>query len=223
MRLFKEPMALFEGHDLVCVRGECLVFAGLAFSLDAGGALLLTGPNGSGKSSLLRLAAGLLRSAGGSITWQGEAVLADWESHRARLCHVGHQDPAKPVLTVRENLMFWSRLRSGTATAVDAALERLGLLAFADVPGRFLSAGQKRRLNLARLLANPVPLWLLDEPTAALDRPSTVALEEMLAAHRASGGVVLLATHAPLALPGADELRLETFAAEATSAAEVVS
>jgi heme exporter protein A len=215
LRLFKEPMALLEGYDLVCVRGERTVFAGLAFSLDAGGALLIKGPNGSGKSSLLRLAAGLLRPAGGTLSWQGNAILADGESHRARLCYVGHQDPVKPALTVRENLTFWARLRNDGAAPVGAALERLGLSALAEVPGRFLSAGQKRRLNLARLLANPVPLWLLDEPTAALDGASTVVLEGMLAAHRAGGGVVLLATHAPLAMPDADEVRLEAFAIEA--------
>jgi heme exporter protein A len=210
-------MALFEGHELVCARGERMVFAGVAFSLNPGEALLLTGPNGSGKSSLLRLAAGLLRPAAGTLLWQGSALSLDWDAHRARLCHIGHQDPVKPVLTVRENLMFWARLRDGAGAAVDTALDRLGLLASADIPGRFLSAGQKRRLNLARLLANPVPLWLLDEPTAALDRPSTAALEDMLAAHRAAGGVVVLATHASLALPDARELRLDSFAAEAAA------
>jgi len=210
-------MALLEGHDLVCVRGERTVFAGLGFSLESGDALLLVGPNGSGKSSLLRLVAGLLRPARGTLLWQGIAVIEDAEAHRARLCYVGHQDPVKPVLTARENLAFWARLQNDGGEKVDAALKRMDLLPLEDIPGRFLSAGQKRRLNLARLLAAPVPLWLLDEPTTGLDQASMRTLEAILAEHRARGGVALLATHTTLTVPNARELRLESFAAEIRS------
>ncbi len=200
-------MSLFEGSGLSCVRGERMVFAGVSFAVAAGEALLMTGPNGSGKSSMLRLAAGLLRPAEGRILWAGRPISDDPEAHRARLCYVGHQDPVKPVLSVRENLAFWSRLR-GRHARVDEALERFGLAALAVIPGRFLSAGQRRRLNLARLLVAPAQLWLLDEPTVGLDAEALKALEAALATQRAQGGVVMLATHTPLDIPGARTLDL---------------
>lgn len=189
-------MALLEARDLLCVRGERMVFAALGLALDAGEALVLSGPNGSGKSSLLRLLAGLLRPAAGSILWQGRAIAEEPELHRARLAYVGHQDPVKPVLSVRENLVFWTRLKGGDAAAVPQALERFGLGSLAEVPGRMLSAGERRRLNLARLLAAPAPLWLLDEPTVGLD----IASRQFLLDHvrrlcREEGLAVLWATH----------------------------
>jgi heme exporter protein A len=201
-------MALLEAQDLVCVRGERTVFAGLDLALEPGEAVLLSGPNGSGKSSLLRLLAGLLRPAAGRILWQQEPIGDDPAAHRARLAYVGHQDPVKPVLSVRENLAFWTRLKGGAASAVPAALEYLGLGNLAAVPGGMLSAGQRRRLNLARLIAAPATLWLLDEPTVGLDHDSVAILETMLAAHQSAGGLLLLATHLPLALAGARELAL---------------
>ena len=205
-------MALFEGQDLACMRGERMVFAGLSFALGPGDALTLTGPNGSGKSSLLRLVAGLLRPAQGRLLWQGRPVAHDPDAHRARLCYVGHQDPVKPLLSVRENLDFWARVQGGAEDRVEPALERSGLTALAGLPARLLSAGQRRRLNLARLLTAAAPLWLLDEPTVALDDAAIAAFEAALAEQRARGGVVLLATHAPNALPDAGRLALERFA-----------
>jgi heme exporter protein A len=205
-------MTLLEAQDLVCIRGERAVFGGLSFALEAGEALLLAGPNGSGKSSLLRLVAGLLPPAAGRLLWQGTPVSDDAEAGRARLRYVGHQDPVKPVLTVRENLLFWARLQGGTSAAVEPALARFGLAALGEVPGRMLSAGQRRRLNLARLLLVPAPLWLLDEPTVGLDKAAVAALEAVLAEHRAGGGIVLLATHMALRLPGARELTLDRYA-----------
>ena len=201
-------MALLEAQNLVCVRGERTVFAGLELALEPGEAVLLSGPNGSGKSSLLRLLAGLLRPAAGRILWQQEPIADDPAAHRARLAFVGHQDPVKAVLSVRENLAFWTRLKGGAESAVPAALERLGLGGLAAVPGGMLSAGQRRRLNLARLLAAPATLWLLDEPTVGLDKASVAILEAMLAAHLALGGLLLLASHLPLALAGTRELAL---------------
>jgi len=196
------------------VRGERMVFAGLDFSVSAGGALLLLGRNGAGKSSLLRLMAGLLRPAAGELFWDGQAVELDREAHAGRLHYVGHHDAVKPVLTVAETLGFWARLHDpkGAAARVEGALVAFGLAALADVPGKLLSAGQKRRLNLARLLAAPAPVWLLDEPTVALDRASVAALEALLARHRQQGGRVILSTHADIALPGAEELQLGDFA-----------
>ncbi len=204
-------MALFEGRNLDCRRGGRDVFAGLAFSLPPGGALLLTGANGSGKSSLLRLMAGLLRPAGGEILWDGQTICEEPEAHAARLHYLGHLDAVKPVLSVRENLRFWTALRRGS-TAIEAALEHFALGELADLPGRLLSAGQRRRLALARLLASPADLWLLDEPSVGLDHNSVGRLAAAIAGHRAAGGRVAVATHTVLALPDAEPLALDALA-----------
>ncbi|OAN48006.1 heme ABC transporter ATP-binding protein CcmA [Paramagnetospirillum marisnigri] len=208
--------ATFSGTDLACLRGGRVVFAGLGFSLESGGALVLLGPNGSGKSSLLRVMAGLLRPAHGVLAWDGEPVGENPEGHNARTHYLGHHDAVKPVLTVAENLRFWAHLHDSHAgragLAVETALDRFGLSHLAAIPGKMLSAGQKRRTNLARLLAAPSPLWLLDEPTTALDKASIKALEAVLAEHRAQGGMVVLSTHADIDLPGATEMHLDEFA-----------
>jgi len=199
----------FTGQDIHCFRGERTVFAGLDFALLAGGALVLRGPNGSGKSSLLRLMAGLARPQSGVIQWNGAAIAEDPEAHFGRLHYVGHADPVKAVLTVAENLAFWASLR--TKNGSGAALDGLGIGHLAGVPGRFLSAGQKRRVNLARLLTAPAELWLLDEPATALDAPAVASLDDAMARHRSEGGMVILASHAEAALEGARELDLGDF------------
>ncbi|SFK26954.1 heme ABC exporter ATP-binding protein CcmA [Falsiroseomonas stagni] len=196
---------MLEGRDLACWRGERAVFAGLSFTLPPGGALLLVGANGAGKSSLLRLLAGLVPLAEGELLWQGQDALADRVAHAARLRYLSHQDALKPSLSARENLSFFARLWGGD---VEAALEAVGLAELAELPARVLSSGQKRRLALARLALAPAALWLLDEPTVGLDTASVERLGVLLAAHRAAGGAVLAATHLPLPLPGAQELRL---------------
>lgn len=198
---------MLEAKDLAVFRGERLVLAGLGFRLARGGALLLRGPNGSGKSTLLRALAGLTPLAAGRLLWQGEDALADLPAHAARLAWLGHQDAVKPGLSVAENLRFWG--------APAPALEAVGLAALADLPARLLSAGQKRRLAIARLAASPRPLWLLDEPTLGLDAASVERLGGLLAAHRACGGLVIAATHLPLPLPGAATLPLADFTAPA--------
>jgi len=201
------------GEDLACRRGERLVFAGLDCRLAAGGALLLTGSNGSGKSSLLRLLATLLTPAAGQLWWAGAPVAADRTRYRAMIDYVGHLDATKAALTARETLGFWAALRGTARPDIDAALDRFGLGAVADWPCRWLSAGQRRRLALARLVAAPAPVWLLDEPTAALDSDGEVRLVAAIADHRAGGGRVALATHQPIALPGAVPIVLDDFAA----------
>ena len=205
-------MSLFEGRDLICVRGERRVFEGLDFALPAGGALLLTGPNGSGKSSLLRLMAGLLRPAGGALLWDGKPVAEDPEAQRRRLAYLGHLDAVKPVLSAEENLTFWAALGGGGAAEVARAIEAFALEPLRDVPGRMLSAGQRRRVALARLIAAPAGLWLLDEPTVGLDAESAERLARVAAAQRADGGRIVAATHIGLDLPGAEELDLARFA-----------
>jgi len=198
---------MLEARDLACLRGERAVFAGVSFRLAPGAALLLTGANGAGKSSLLRLLAGLLRPAAGALLWEGADALADRAEHARRLRFLSPQDALKPALTPRESLAFAARLHGGGG-APDAALDALGLLPLAELPVRLLSTGQRRRLALARLALAPAPLWLLDEPTLGLDAASVSRLGGLLARHREGGGAVVAATHLPLPLPGAAELRL---------------
>ena len=196
---------------MACIRGECPVFSGVSFRLERGGALALVGPNGSGKSSLLRILAGLLTRADGALTWDGAPLDDDWALHRGRLHYLGHLDAVKPTLTVAENLDGWARFR-GAARAAPGALAALGIEALADVPGRYLSAGQKRRLALARVLATPAPLWLLDEPTVTLDADAAARVDAMIAAHRTGGGMAIVATHGEIALDGAQRLDLGSHA-----------
>lgn len=206
-------MPVFAGTELTCLRGDRLVFTGLDFRIEPGEALVLLGPNGSGKSSLLRLMAGLLRPLRGRLSWDGVPVAEDPDGHRSRIHYVGHLDAVKPVLSAAENLAFWATL-GGAAdprASAAAALERLGVPHIANVPGRYLSAGQKRRLNLARVIAAPAALWLLDEPTVALDRAAIALFEGIIAEHRAGGGMVAVSTHVDIALPGARALHLDDF------------
>lgn len=216
-----------ETRDLVadglaCRRGERLIFCELDCVLPAGGALLLTGANGSGKSSLLRILASLLVPEVGGITWAGKPVTQDLPRYRAHLHYIGHLDAIKPALDVRETLIFWAGMRGLSASHVDAALSAFSLDALADWPCRWLSAGQRRRLALARLIAAPAPIWLLDEPTAALDADGERRLIAAIEQHRFAGGRVVIATHQALALADAQLLALEDFAPDADqlSAAE---
>lgn len=196
---------MLRGEGLAAIRGERLIFRDLDFALEAAGALLLTGPNGSGKSTLMRLIAGLLRPAAGRLSWAGEDALADLPAHAARLAYVGHLDAVKPALTVAENLGLATR---PAPAARAAALAAMALAPLGALPARLLSAGQKRRLALARLALSPAPLWLLDEPSLGLDTTSLARLGALLAGHRARGGLVIAATHLDLPLPGAAVLAL---------------
>ena len=206
-------MTVFSGADLACIRSERIVFARLAFQVKAGGALLLVGPNGSGKSSLLRVMAGLLKPAAGTLAWDDDDVADDKDAHGSRLHYVGHHDAVKPVLTVAENVRFWAGLWGGddVGRRVDDALDAFQIGHLADIPGRFLSAGQKRRVNLARIIAAPAPLWLLDEPTTALDADAISSLESAIRAHRETGGMVITSTHTDIGLDDAQMLNLDTF------------
>lgn len=203
-------------EDLACRRGERLIFTGVSLVLAPGGALVLTGANGSGKSSLLRLLATLLAPEAGRILWGGAPIGDDIAAYRAHLAYVGHRDAIKPALSVRETLGFWAAMRGAARPAIDAALAAFGLEAIADWPCGWLSAGQRRRLALARLVATPTPLWLLDEPSAALDADGEARLAVTIASHRAAGGHIIVATHQATAVPGASELRLGDFAPTAS-------
>ncbi|HEY7245772.1 MAG TPA: heme ABC exporter ATP-binding protein CcmA [Xanthobacteraceae bacterium] len=188
---------------LACIRGGREVFRDLSFTVNAGEMLAVTGPNGAGKSSLLRVLAGLLRQTDGRLVLHGgDAELTIGEQAH----YVGHQDALKPSLTVQENLAFWSGFLGGDG-AVGSSLARVGLKALAHLPARYLSAGQRRRLSLARLLAVERPLWLLDEPASTLDTAGQALLSEMMAAHLSKPGLILAAVHGP-APPSAKVLRL---------------
>lgn len=194
-----------SGEALCCQRGGRLVFEDLGFSVAAGEALLVTGRNGAGKSSLLRMIAGLLRIAGGSLSLAG----GDSERSIGEQAHyLGHSDALKPALTVKENLSFWTAWLGGDGQIRDA-LAMVGLETLATLPAAYLSAGQRRRLSIARLVAVKRPLWLLDEPTSALDTASQGMLLSLMRAHIAAGGIILAATHLPLGLDDAKELKLE--------------
>jgi heme exporter protein A len=211
-----EPELDLVAGDLACRRGARLVFTGVSFRLRAGGALLLNGANGSGKTSLLRLLATLLAPAAGGLWWGTAPIEADVAAYRARLHYVGHQDGVKPSLTPRETLAFWAALRAveptRTVPLLDAALAAFALEAVADWPCRWLSAGQRRRLSLARLFVAPASIWLLDEPMSALDHDNQTRLERAIAAHRASGGRVVVASHTSIDIAGAGVVLLDAHA-----------
>lgn len=202
--------------NLACRRSGRRIFSNLSFALGPGDALAVTGRNGAGKSSLLAILSGRLRPDAGRIDVAdvGEASLPEC------LHAVGHRDGLKSSLTAGENLLFAQRLLGAPRLSPGDALERLGLGHAHDLPVAYLSAGQRRRVALARLLVCARPLWLLDEPTAALDTASQAVLAGLMEAHRAGGGLVIAATHQALGLADAAELRIE--AAAATPTADVL-
>ena len=201
-----QPAGLVADH-LRCERGGRLLFADLCLAVAPGGALLLTGPNGSGKTSLMRVLAGLLPARGGRILWQGRDTAEDPGPWRRALAWLGHDNAIKPQLSVAENLAFWCRL-GAPGHGVPEALEEVGIGHLADLPASMLSAGQRRRLALARLALTRGGCWLMDEPTVTLDSASLARLAAMIARHRAEGGIAVIASHDALDLPGAQALDL---------------
>jgi heme exporter protein A len=189
---------------LACRRAGRHVFQGVSFAIGPGEAVAVTGRNGAGKSTLLAAIAGLIRREGGEIRASGIGERTLPES----LHFVGHRDGLKPSLTAEENLRFAADLLGEAALVFPDALARVGLRGGADLPVAYLSAGQRRRVALARLLVARRPLWLLDEPLTALDTAGQVLLAGIMAEHLAGGGLILAATHAPLPIEGARELRL---------------
>lgn len=197
MRLFAENL----GGE----RGGETVFSGIGFDLAAGEALAIAGPNGSGKSTLLRVIAGLLPIAAGNLTFQRDA---EFPALQSSLHYLGHQNAMKPALTVYENLDFWQRFAGEPHMDIADALETIALGDVGTLPLGYLSTGQKRRIAIARLMLNYRPVWLLDEPTAGLDRASERQFTDLMRAHLEDGGIVVAATHLPLGLDGAKTLEI---------------
>lgn len=191
-RVPSEPLTV---ADLACRRGDRLLFDGLSFRVEPGAALHLEGPNGSGKSSLLRILAGLLAPAGGSIAGGGARGF------------LGHDWALKPRMTLGAELAHWARLDDGLAR-LQSAMAAMNVAALADVPCKHLSSGQRRRAGLARVLASGAELWLLDEPTAGLDTASTQLLAAAMATHRATGGMIVAAVHGDIGLDAPQRLQL---------------
>ena len=197
-------LTCLKGEALACQRGLKLLFEGLDLAARAGVPLVVTGPNGTGKSSLLRILAGLLPATAGTVRLEGagEAGLAE------QVHYLGHEDAVKGALTVDANLRFWRAVLGETGLGVRDALEEVGLGALPRLRAGVLSAGQKRRLAMARLLVSRRPVWILDEPTTALDAAAQRMFAGFARAHLAGGGILVAATHAPLDLGAGDELKL---------------
>lgn len=200
-----------SASGLTCLRGGREVFANLEFTLPAGEAMSVTGRNGAGKSSLLRIIAGLLPAANGRIAVEG----GDDELTLAEHCHyLGHRDALKPALSVTENLDFWrawlgddAKAETRTDSTADA-LAAVGLQGVARLPAAYLSAGQRRRLSIARLISVKRPIWLLDEPTSSLDTAAQATLTTLMNEHLATGGLIVAATHNAIGLMRAQQLHL---------------
>lgn len=189
---------LLNARALSVQRGGRALFTDLSFTLAAGAVLQIAGPNGAGKSTLLRALAGLTAPDAGEVRVSG---LPEGMPAAQGLHYAGHREGLREALSARENLAFLAALLGGDAALIPEALRQLGALRLIDLPVRVLSAGQRRRVALARLLIAQRPLWLLDEPLAALDVQGQQQIEALIGAHAAAGGVVVLATHQPLALP----------------------
>ncbi len=215
MKHNESPQMRLTVEALSARRGEDLIFKDISFSLGTGESLILTGRNGSGKSTLLRAVAGLLRPESGRVTWESDE--AETGTRASEACHyLGHRNAMKAELSVRENLEFWQDFfgdfSGGRGMTIADAAEAVGLGGIAHLPFGYLSAGQQRRMAFAKLLVAWRPVWILDEPTAALDVSAESVFTALITDHLAQGGIVLAATHQPLGLENAQELKMTGFA-----------
>ncbi|WP_246590102.1 cytochrome c biogenesis heme-transporting ATPase CcmA [Marinobacterium ramblicola] len=190
---------MLQVENLFCERDDRVLFDGLGFSVDAGEIVQIEGANGSGKTTLLRILSGLSRNYEGEIYWRGEPIERVRDQFRRELLYFGHQPGVKALLTPEENLRWYCALHPALdASRVSEALEQVGLRGFEDVPCHSLSAGQHRRVSLARLYLSDAPLWILDEPFTAIDKRGVAAKEALIGRHIARGGSVILTTHQDL-------------------------
>lgn len=201
-----------EAENLAGERGGETIFAGLSFALGEGEALVVTGPNGSGKSTLLRIISGLLQPEAGKVELREDGTVFPV---RAACHYLGHQNAMKPALSVRENLSFWQKFNGAAQTEIDEALEAVDLPGVEHLPFGYLSTGQKRRVSIAKLLVSHRPLWIVDEPTAGLDKASEASFAELMRGHMRGGGMIVAATHIPLGLEGISALDMAACSVEA--------
>lgn len=201
-----------EAENLAGERGGETIFAGLSFALSEGEALVVTGPNGSGKSTLLRIISGLLQPEAGKVELREDGTVFPV---RAACHYLGHQNAMKPALSVRENLSFWQKFNGAAQTEIDEALEAVDLPGVEHLPFGYLSTGQKRRVSIAKLLVSHRPLWIVDEPTAGLDKASEARFAELMRGHMRDGGMIVAATHIPLGLEGVSALDMAACSVEA--------
>lgn len=208
--VFCNSTALLHIHDLECQRGDRILFSDLNFTVQAGQLLLVEGENGVGKTSLLRLLCGLSRPAAGEVLWRGASIFRQRAAFHDAMAYLGHHGGVKWDLTALENLIAACALHQPRSlTKMEAALYEVGLGGLEDVPGRHLSAGQKQRLTLARLLLSGAILWILDEPFAALDVDGIALVSGLLERHADNGGLAVLTSHQPMELKtGLARLRL---------------
>jgi len=188
--------ALLEAREINCWRGDRHILRDVSFGVRAGEFLKLTGPNGVGKTTLIRIVCGLLPPENGTVLWRGKRVSSSNDEYHIEMAYLGHLNSLKADLTARENLRFLAGLRQSLSDAdIDAALDRVGILSRGDLVARSLSAGQKRRLALARLLLSGALLWILDEPVTNLDTAGIELVEELITEHVNKGGLALAAAH----------------------------
>ncbi|MFC0225297.1 cytochrome c biogenesis heme-transporting ATPase CcmA [Serratia aquatilis] len=190
---------MLEAKNLSCIRDDRLLFDGLSFLVSPGDIIQVEGPNGAGKTSLLRIIAGLAQPDSGEVLWHGANTRSNREQYHLDLLFLGHQPGIKSMLTPFENLQFYQAVRQPPdANALWLALEQVGLVGYEDVPVAQLSAGQQRRVALARLWLSNNPLWILDEPLTAIDKQGVGELSALFEHHAQQGGMVLLTTHQDL-------------------------
>ncbi len=195
-----------EARSVAGERGGETIFSGVSFALGEGEGLIVTGANGSGKSTLLRIIAGLLPAAAGEIVLEGASE--DFPTVEAACHYLGHLNAMKPALSVTENLAYWQDFQGNAHLDIGDALEMVGLETIGHLPFGYLSTGQRRRISIAKLLVSYRPVWLLDEPTAGLDKASEQQFAALMEAHMEDGGMVVAATHLPLGLEKVGELRM---------------
>ncbi|MBB4093570.1 heme ABC exporter ATP-binding protein CcmA [Brucella pecoris] len=201
-----------EAENLAGERGGETIFADLSFALSEGEALVVTGPNGSGKSTLLRIICGLLQPEAGKVELSEDGTVLPV---RAACHYLGHQNAMKPALSVRENLSFWQKFNGAAQAEIDEALEAVDLPGVEHLPFGYLSTGQKRRVSIAKVLVSHRPLWIVDEPTAGLDKASEARFAEIMRGHMREGGMIVAATHIPLGLEGVSALDMAAYSVEA--------
>ena len=201
-----------EADNLAGERGGETIFAGLSFVLGDGEALVVTGPNGSGKSTLLRIICGLLTPQAGTVELTEDGATLPV---RAACHYLGHQNAMKPALSVAENLSFWQKFNGDMQMEIDEALEAVDLPGVEHLPFGYLSTGQKRRVSIAKLLVSHRPLWIVDEPTAGLDKASEIRFAEIMRGHMREGGMIVAATHIPLGLESVRALDMTSCSVEA--------